>query len=227
MDKLSVNNLILEVTRRCNMECAHCLRGDAQNMDMSRKTVDVLMAQLADVGTLTMTGGEPGLALDVMTYIRKSALRHRVAIGSFYLATNGTAATEEFVVEMLRWYSLCEDNEISAVAVSQDVYHQYEDADIDLRLLEGLKFFTQKTEEGFDYNGGRYLITQGRGAEIGSGRDLEVYDINDRDDFNDGEVYVNAKGDVCSCCDLSYDNQDLHKLCDVQGLTEFYQKLEE
>ncbi len=37
---MRVYSLILEVTRRCNMCCAHCLRGDAEDIDMEKETVD-------------------------------------------------------------------------------------------------------------------------------------------------------------------------------------------
>lgn len=33
--EIYVNYLAIEVTRRCNMKCNHCLRGDAQNLDIS------------------------------------------------------------------------------------------------------------------------------------------------------------------------------------------------
>lgn len=38
--KINVHTLIVEVTRRCNMTCKHCLRGDAQSLDMQKETVD-------------------------------------------------------------------------------------------------------------------------------------------------------------------------------------------
>ena len=34
LSKVIFNTVIIEVTRRCNMSCPHCLRGDAQNVDM-------------------------------------------------------------------------------------------------------------------------------------------------------------------------------------------------
>lgn len=30
-------SVFIEVTRRCNMCCAHCLRGDAENIDIQEK----------------------------------------------------------------------------------------------------------------------------------------------------------------------------------------------
>ena len=32
--------LTFEVTRRCNLVCKHCMRGKAQNIDLSKEMVD-------------------------------------------------------------------------------------------------------------------------------------------------------------------------------------------
>ena len=34
--KLILKKLVLEITCFCNMDCAHCMRGDAQDIDMDR-----------------------------------------------------------------------------------------------------------------------------------------------------------------------------------------------
>ena len=36
------NNVVIEITRRCNMCCAHCLRGDAENVDIQEKYINAL-----------------------------------------------------------------------------------------------------------------------------------------------------------------------------------------
>lgn len=38
----SANNVFIEVTRRCNMCCAHCLRGDAESIDVYKMHEDIL-----------------------------------------------------------------------------------------------------------------------------------------------------------------------------------------
>lgn len=39
----SANNVFIEVTRRCNMCCAHCLRGDAESIDIQEKYIDAFL----------------------------------------------------------------------------------------------------------------------------------------------------------------------------------------
>lgn len=38
----SANSVFIGVTRRCNMCCAHCLRGDAKNIDIQEKYINEL-----------------------------------------------------------------------------------------------------------------------------------------------------------------------------------------
>ncbi len=54
-----VYNLVLEITRKCNAKCIHCLRGNAQNLTMSQEVIDAVFSKIDRVSSLTLTGGEP------------------------------------------------------------------------------------------------------------------------------------------------------------------------
>ena len=66
--KPMIQELILEVTRRCNMSCAHCLRGDAQALNMPREIIDKVLDSVESIGSVLFTGGEPSLNLEVIRY---------------------------------------------------------------------------------------------------------------------------------------------------------------
>lgn len=60
----SANSVFIEVTRRCNMCCAHCLRGDAESIDIQEKYIDAFLDSFetgAYISSLTFTGGEISL----------------------------------------------------------------------------------------------------------------------------------------------------------------------
>lgn len=65
-NEIFVENLCLEVTRRCNMGCAHCLRGNAEDLDMSHETIEQVLGQVDVIGQVTFTGGEPSLNVDAI-----------------------------------------------------------------------------------------------------------------------------------------------------------------
>ena len=74
---ISYGNLCLEITRRCNMACAHCLRGDAQNVDMSHEIIDRALENVLSIGSLTFTGGEPSLNVDAMRYTLEKRVKKK------------------------------------------------------------------------------------------------------------------------------------------------------
>lgn len=41
LKRIAIDNLVVEITRKCQLKCAHCLKGDAQNVDMSVDVIDV------------------------------------------------------------------------------------------------------------------------------------------------------------------------------------------
>ena len=65
---MQVYSLILEVTRRCNMCCAHCLRGEAENIDMQKETIDKVLDLVDKIECVTFSGGEPSLNLPLIQY---------------------------------------------------------------------------------------------------------------------------------------------------------------
>ena len=66
--KIAIDNITVEITRKCQLQCAHCMKGDAQNVDMSRQIIDKLLESVCSIGTLLFTGGEPTMNLDGMKY---------------------------------------------------------------------------------------------------------------------------------------------------------------
>ena len=62
IDKYDIDILSLEITRNCNLECLHCLRGDRINNNISEKTLENLFKDIKSIKTLLITGGEPLLA---------------------------------------------------------------------------------------------------------------------------------------------------------------------
>lgn len=54
------NRLCIEITRKCNLKCAHCLRGEPQNLSLSPNQLKKILYYIPDhVEILHLTGGEP------------------------------------------------------------------------------------------------------------------------------------------------------------------------
>ncbi len=89
----SLRYLMLEVTDRCNLTCAHCYLGDTEGLDMSAELAAEVARQFDDMGglRLVLTGGEPLLHPE---FARLNELAGRRACRTI-LVTNGTLLDED------------------------------------------------------------------------------------------------------------------------------------
>ncbi|MCM1525267.1 MAG: radical SAM protein [Ruminococcus sp.] len=87
-----VKTLSFELTRRCNMKCAFCSRGDAQNLDMSKEVIDKVLDEMEffDLYDLRLNGGEPLLAKDGLIYLVNEIIRRGIKTHKVFIFTNGT-----------------------------------------------------------------------------------------------------------------------------------------
>jgi len=222
-DGICIDNLVIEVTRRCNANCDHCLRGEAQDVSIDHADLYKLFAQVREIRTITLSGGEPSLAVERIRFIRRLLQKKKIPVSDFYIVTNALQVNREFVKEMLEWWLMCSDNEMSQVSISNDEFHPEADEE-QVKLLHALKFtsFREPTAEKDRRHvmGWRNLdsvIAQGRGAGIG-GRHVTAtsygIDFEERA-ITEGEVYVNALGKIIAGCDFSYDSQLSQEICSV------------
>lgn len=66
MKKYIFAGLVIELTRRCNMRCKHCGRGEAQNITITKEIIDRIFENVQDCLSLYVSGGEPLLEPDIL-----------------------------------------------------------------------------------------------------------------------------------------------------------------
>ncbi len=216
--EIGIDNLILEVTRRCNMHCAHCLRGDAQNLDISKKTIKQLIDSVSYIGTVTFSGGEPTLNLPAIQYFFEYAEKQGKLPYSFYVVTNGKENQEELALLLLKWYGKMEEKDIWGVAQSVDIYHDSE-SDPEESILRGLSFYRSDKEHSGYYK----LIAEGRSEDDPDARPLADWELNvpEPEDGRFEQLYVAANGNLFYSCDASFDHVDedaVYKVSDLPML---------
>jgi len=199
-----VSNLVIEITRRCNANCAHCLRGPAQRMNISRETITSIFSYVDRIGTLTLTGGEPSLKPGIIEEITNIIRWKHIELGSFYIATNGKSMyrREEFLDACDTLYMLSYEKEMCTLQVSNDEYHP----DFKGYYEEDRPYV--KTRLKKHYN----IIPEGRARENGIATGKEQtqppWIVRDEDEILEPVVYVSCNGNVLSNCDLSYKRID-------------------
>lgn len=89
--KYSIRELYIEVTRRCNLKCAHCMRGEAQNIDLPKEYIDLLFEKLngGTIENLHFGGGEPTLNPDLIVYIIDKIIKEHISVANVNMITNG------------------------------------------------------------------------------------------------------------------------------------------
>ena len=99
MKELYIKNLCIEITRRCNMRCAHCMRGNAEAVDISLRHITNLLRHVRYIHHFNITGGEPSLNVRAIRHILERVRAYDITVNDFYSVTNGSATSrsEEFI----------------------------------------------------------------------------------------------------------------------------------
>ena len=82
---IGFSSVSIEITRRCNFACEHCIRGDAQNMDMPTEIIDLFYDKISELQEIVFVGGEPLLNLTGMDYVIKQSMKHNFPLYSLIL----------------------------------------------------------------------------------------------------------------------------------------------
>lgn len=139
MKKYKYAGLTLELTRRCNKKCAHCLRGQSQDITMSKEIIDKLFDDVSDCAQVYISGGEPLLEVDTLIYLLEkiSANWNTVQIE---ITTNGSILSERLVAALEQFCQTPASNSILskkvALTISKDEFHTTGE------WQEAIKFYT-------------------------------------------------------------------------------------
>lgn len=144
--KIYYSRLQIELTRRCNQSCAHCCRGEAQNVDLTKEIIDDLFEKndIYYIGTLLFSGGEPTLNGEMLEYTVDKIIEKEIMIDRFLFGINGLSYSEAFVngLNKLQNYILLKSErprrQAGILMVSQDQFHQ----EADPKVIEKLQFLS-------------------------------------------------------------------------------------
>lgn len=225
-EEIRVQDLILEVTRRCNMCCAHCLRGDAQCADMPNEVIDKVLDSVSEITSVTFTGGEPSLNIEAIRHFFRKAKELGKLPLSFYIVTNGKENQEELAIELLKWYPKMEEKDYCGAAISVDQYHEADATDPGSDILRGLVFYRDDKET--DWNQYR-LLHEGRAKDLENVRfqdwreDAGFYAELDDDasSLTIETLYVAANGNMAGSGDMSYERIDGEAVCTIDTFNEW------
>lgn len=223
--QISVQELILEVGRRCNMHCDHCLRGPQENDAMSFETVTKVLDSVSRLGAITFTGGEPTLYADFICKVIDYIMAKQIDVYGFYIASNGKEVNAQLMFKLAEFYAYCEEIGGDAenlcsfdVSIGKDGLFHEEIPSLNLSLLKVFCFVHTRVDNPDS------IIPEGNALENGlgsqcfkpfsyafrmadDGSDVTSDYFETEDGPNVEMVYVNALGEILPDCDFSYDTQ--------------------
>ena len=251
--KISIDNLVIEITQKCNMQCYHCLRGAARRNNTSRRMINRIFDLFNGcISSLTIGGGEPSMNIEALEDICDNMIRSD-NVYSVYIVTNGRVYREKFLNKVYNLFnSVCYDEGTNRLAFSFDRYH---DAFLSVNEIQKRDSNYHRTIEYFE-NRGVYdvvqkhtdrtkshdlnIIAMGRASTFGTEilkPKLIEYETNGGElRIEEPELYINHKGYIFSNCNLSYEEMtkrskfyigDIHNMKDSHDFlkaVKFYNK---
>lgn len=222
---MKLDNLVLEVTRRCNMLCGHCLRGNSQRVDISDEILTKVFTGLSYVNSITLSGGEPSLVPHIIKKVADHIRYSDTEVFMFYIATNGKRIQQPFIDAVRHLENAVEFPEESAIDFSTDLYHK-EQGDYNkgyYRLQELSEYgeltcnITKRCEQV-------NLIAMGRAEKLSRAKKLPHYKAMVRLESDnsisliDSTIYVSANGEITDNCDLSYSEINKQSFANINDL---------
>lgn len=117
-----VENLHLQVTRNCTLECEHCMRGDRERVNMNPAILDEIFKDVKRVGMLLLTGGEPLIAIQTLEHLVYLLKTKQVRVNKITVVTNGTILSDR----VLRLLHELQDNSYLILRMSTNIFHNLE-----------------------------------------------------------------------------------------------------
>ena len=87
-----IEGISFELTRRCNLKCSWCSKGDAQDLNMSKEIIDKALDEVSGfyLYTIRITGGEPSLVPELIEYLIDGIIERHIIVNCVHMITNAT-----------------------------------------------------------------------------------------------------------------------------------------
>lgn len=181
-EKLNLKKLFIEVTRRYNLKCCHCMKKESQNVNVTPQIIDSLFNQLNQVNTVEITGGEPFLAVNEIRHIIQEIIQNQIKILELIIITNGTVLDKTITTDLNLLGNYIEkyrkqigfkyDRKPVIITISDDKYHPNIDREKAMgfykrycndNVLIEYKYEEDRKREDFDEN---HLFYSGRAKNL-------------------------------------------------------------
>ena len=93
------------MTRRCNLKCKWCSKGEPQNLDITTEIIDKTLNEVSDyyINCIRVTGGESFLVPELVTYLIDKIIDKKIKINMIHIISNATIINEDIKNAIIRF----------------------------------------------------------------------------------------------------------------------------
>lgn len=124
-NNFTFSGLSIEITRKCNMKCEHCLLGDAQNVTMSHDVIDKIFDNVEDCEDVSLMGGELLLEIPTIEYFVDKLIGSTWNTKNLQITTNGSIVDKR-IISIFEKFKNGDENKIALIRISGDQFHDRE-----------------------------------------------------------------------------------------------------
>lgn len=166
----------IEVSRKCNLDCTHCMRGESENLSIDREVLNKFFDEVKSANKLVISGGEPFMCYDEIKDLVEIIELKNVLISKVIIVTNGTIYDEKIYKLLKEHFSNISIN------ISLDDYHlesimrKYSSVNLSdnprlhpinvNEIIENIKLHMSSHYFGRIYGVKKYLIDIGRASYL-------------------------------------------------------------
>lgn len=171
--KFYFSKIDFEITRKCNLKCTHCMRGDAQHLSMKKEVIDKILDSSGGIAEIFFTGGEPFLEPEIIEHIVDEIIRRDFECYSIAVITNGTIINDNAVrcIKSLNKFAEWSNKKYgdiakSGIGISNDHFHNEKSSNACMEFYKPyIGEFLELTMHG-DISDDR-LVKAGRAVQTG------------------------------------------------------------
>lgn len=122
MEKYYIENLYLEITRNCTLQCKHCYKGERRPINMPLDIIDKVFNEVGEIEYLLLTGGEVLMCENELERVLFNIRNNGIKVNYISIITNGTVLNLN-IIKILKELSLYTNLQIY---ISADKFHMME-----------------------------------------------------------------------------------------------------
>lgn len=119
-------DIAIETTRKCNMNCIHCLKGESQNKSITKDVIDKIFDNVENdiIIGFSFFGGEPTLEIDIIEYTCEQIIKRGINVFHILITTNGTIFDKRLIDVILKMDEYCysKQKEFNYIGIEDPIY---------------------------------------------------------------------------------------------------------